>query len=59
MYDCFMEKLVYQMFILGTGEEKYFIPALQKGLGGVIFFTRDIQSKTQFKNLIKKIKKKL
>ena len=49
-----MEKLVYQMFILGTGE--YLEKALKKGLGGVIFFTRDIQSKEQFKELILNVK---
>lgn len=51
-----MEKLIYQMFILGTGE--YLEQALSKGLGGVIFFTRDIQSKEQFINLISDIKAK-
>jgi len=56
MYDYFMEKLIYQMFILGTGE--CLDIALKKGLGGVIFFTRDIQSKEQLKNLITNIKKK-
>ncbi len=55
MYDCFMEKLVYQMFILGCGNLD---KALAKGLGGVIFFTKDIQSKAQFKNLISEIKSK-
>ena len=56
MYDCGMEKLIYQMFILGTGE--FLDEALKKGLGGVIFFTRDIESKEQFKALIKDIKTK-
>ena len=56
MYDYFMEKLVFQMFILGTGE--CLNSALEKGLGGVIFFTRDIGSKEQFKNLIQNIKSK-
>lgn len=51
-----MEKLVYQMFILGTGEA--LDKALSKGLGGVIFFTRDIQTVEQFKNLIAEIKSK-
>jgi len=51
-----MEKFIYQMFILGTGEYNDY--ALSKGLGGVIFFTRDIQSKSQFADLIKTIKKK-
>jgi len=55
MYDYFMEKLIYQMFICGTGGGKYLDEALNRGLGGVIFFTRDIQSKEQFKNLIKQI----
>ncbi len=56
MYDYYMEKLIYQMFILGTGE--YLEEALKKGLGGVIFFTRDIESKDQFQSLIKDIKSK-
>ena len=51
-----MEKLVYQMFISGIGE--YLDEALHKGLGGVIFFTKDIKSKEQFKNLINDIKTK-
>lgn len=50
-----MEKLVYQMFILGC---ENLDEALAKGLGGVIFFTKDIQSETQFKNLISEIKSK-
>ena len=50
MYDCFMEEKIWQMFIFGTGE--YLDKALSKGLGGVIFFTRDIDSKEQFKKLI-------
>ena len=55
MYDYFMEKLIYQMFILGSGE--YIDEALIKGLGGVIYFTRDIDSKEQFQDLIKRNKK--
>ena len=51
-----MEKLVYQMFIIGTGDA--LDEALSKGLGGVIFFTRDIQTVEQFKNLIAEIKSK-
>ena len=51
-----MEKLIYQMFILGTG--KRLDEALANGLGGVIFFTRDIKSKQQFKELIADIKEK-
>ena len=55
MYDKFMEKLVWQMFILGTGNLD---EALKKGLGGVIFFAKDIESEEQFKNLINDIKAK-
>ena len=51
MYDYFMEKFVWQMFILGTGE--YLSEALNKGLGGVIYFARDINTKNQFIDLIK------
>lgn len=45
------------MFILGTdggGYEK----ALAKGLGGIIFFTKDIQSSDEFRKLISDIKSK-
>ena len=48
---------LYSMFILGTqggGYEKL----LAHPLGGLIFFTHDIQSKEQFKNLISNIKTK-
>ncbi len=55
MYDCLMEKLVYQMFILGC---QNLDNALSKGLGGVIFFTKDIIEEGSFKNLIKDIKSK-
>ncbi len=48
---------LYQMFILGTEGDGY-IQALEKGLGGMIFFTKDIQSKDQFKNLVSEIKSK-
>jgi len=62
MYDYFMEKLVYQMFILGTGDVNinglHLEQALSKGLGGVIYFTRDIENKNQFCNLIKEHKSK-
>lgn len=50
-----MENLVYQMFILGCENLEN---ALSKGLGGVIFFTKDIQSEAQLKNLISEIKSK-
>lgn len=51
-----MERLVYQMFISGTGN--FLDEALAKGLGGVIFFTRDIETREQFKALISNIKSK-
>jgi len=50
-----MEKLVWKKFILGTDNLDYI---LEKEVGGVIFFTKDILSKRQFKNLIKDIKSK-
>lgn len=49
-----LKEKLYQMFILGTGE--YCDYALQQGLGGVIFFTKDIQSASQFKNLTEHLK---
>lgn len=48
-----MEKYVYQMFVLGLGNH---IEALQKGLGGVIFFTRDIPSVKELEQKIAEIK---
>ncbi|MBR1943101.1 hypothetical protein IJ843_05145 [bacterium] len=45
---------VYQMFILGC-KGNNLERALNKGLGGVIFFKDDIQSKEDFKNLIKNL----
>ena len=50
-----LKEKLYQMFILGVGEETE--KALQNGLGGVIFFTKDIQSPQQFKSLISGLKK--
>lgn len=55
MYDNSMRKMIYQKFILGYGNLD---KALSNGLGGVIFFTKDIQNESQFKNLIKEIKSK-
>lgn len=43
------------MFILGTDGDGY-KKALQNGLGGMIFFTKDIQTPNQFKTLINDIK---
>lgn len=50
-----LRQKLYQMFILGTSGEGY-EKALQDGLGGVIFFTPDVQSTEQFKNLTQKCK---
>ena len=62
MYDYCMKNLVYQKFILGTqdafGSRNLFNTALADGLGGVIFFTRDITSKEQFTEFVNEIKKK-
>lgn len=52
-----LKEKLYQMFILGT-EGGYLDEALKNGIGGVIFFTKDIQSAEQFKNLITDIKQK-
>lgn len=46
---------LYQMFILGT-EGCGYNDALKNGLGGMIFFTKDIQSPEQFRKLINDIK---
>lgn len=46
---------LYQMFILGTDGDGY-KEALKKGLGGIIFFTKDIQTPQQFQKLISDIK---
>lgn len=46
---------LYQMFILGT-EGNGYKQALKNGLGGIIFFSKDICAESQFKSLIKDIK---
>lgn len=48
-----MEKYVYQMFILGVQNVE---EALKKGLGGVIFFSKDIQNETDLKSKISNFK---
>ena len=50
-----MKKLVYQMFILGLDN---IVEPLQKGLGGVIFFTKDITSEKDLASKINEIKSK-
>lgn len=50
-----IKEKVYSMFILGTEGEGY-KEALKFPLGGMIFFTKDIQTKEQFKTLISQIK---
>lgn len=66
MYDFYMQneikKKIYQMFILGfegenLSDNSNLVDALHKGLGGIIFFTQNIKSKEQFKNLIQDIKR--
>ena len=46
---------VYQLFVLGTEGDGY-KTALGKGLGGMIFFAKDILSVEQFKGLINDVK---
>ncbi len=48
---------LYQMFILGTDGGEY-EKALENGLGGIIFFTKDIQTTEQFKKLVNDIRSK-
>ena len=50
-----LKEKLNQMFILGT-EGGYYQQLLKEGLGGIIFFTKDIHSADQFKNLVKDIK---
>ena len=47
---------LYQMFILGLDGNCYH-QALKDGLGGIIFFSKDITSAEQFRNLTLEIKK--
>ena len=51
-----LKKQLYQMFILGLDGGNC-QQALKEGLGGVIFFTKDIQNAEQFRNLIAELKK--
>ena len=48
-----MEKYVYQMFVLGVQNVE---GALKKGLGGVIFFAKDIKDEESLKKRIAEIK---
>lgn len=71
MYDLYMNNTIrnkiYQMFIMGLegpelfGEDEQknnnLVTALRRGLGGVIFFTQNIKSVSQIKQLINDIKK--
>ena len=50
-----LKEKLYQMFILGTDGNGY-LEALHNGLGGIIFFTHDIKTSQQFKDLISDIK---
>ena len=52
-----LKQKLYQMFILGTDGDGY-KEALKNGLGGIIFFTKDIQNPEQFKSLIDSINSK-
>lgn len=50
-----LKEKLNQMFILGT-EGGYYKQLLKEGLGGIIFFTKDIHSSDQFKTLVNDIK---
>ena len=50
-----LKEKLNQMFILGTEGENY-KQLLKEGLGGIIFFTKDIHTPEQFKKLITDIK---
>ena len=50
-----IKQKLYQMFILGLDGEGY-KQALKNGLGGIIFFTKDILSPEQLKQTIFEIK---
>lgn len=61
MQNMTIEQKVYQMFTLGYESENplacaEFMKALKSGLGGVIFFTRNIVEKENFKNAVEIIK---
>ncbi len=51
-----LKEKVYRMFILGTEGDGY-KRALGEGLGGIIFFSKDIQTKEQFQSLVKECKR--
>ncbi|MCM1009492.1 MAG: hypothetical protein NC390_01260 [Fusobacterium sp.] len=51
-----LREKVYQMFILGT-EGGGYEEALRSGLGGIIFFTKDILSPEQIKNVTDECRK--
>lgn len=58
--DLTLKQKILQMFIVGFGGQffnlnKHFVDMLETGLGGVIFFTHNIVSEKQFKNLIQNI----
>ncbi len=58
-----LEEKIKQLFIVGFDgpnpeDNKDFQHFLEKGLGGVIFFTQNIHTKEQFKQIIKDINKK-
>lgn len=50
-----LKEKVYQLFLLGT-EGGGYKSALTQGLGGVIFFTKDIITAEQFKSLVSEVK---
>lgn len=60
MQNLTLKQKIAQMFITGFNglePDDYFNNLVKSGLGGVIFFTQNIESEQQFKNLISNIKK--
>ena len=58
--DLTLKEKISQMFITGfesLNPDDNFMKLVKEGLGGVIFFTRNIESREQFKNLISEISK--
>ncbi len=63
MKNLTLKQKIAQMFITGfkgncISKEKYFNEILETGLGGVIFFSHNIESEKQIKSLIEKLKQK-
>ena len=63
MQEMTLRQKILQMFILGFSQDdfrcnKYFADFIKEGLGGVIFFSCNIKSQSQFRELILSLKEK-